>query len=75
MNGELMMSEVDPKEFGAALARIEMMGEEMHKMRESVEKLQRTLDRGQGGLMVLMFAAGAIGSTVVFFIKKILGIQ
>ena len=70
-----MSAEIDPKEFGALQAKMEMMSDEMHKMRQSIESIQRTLDKGQGGLMVIMFAAGSLGSIVVLTLKKILGMH
>ena len=68
------MSEIDLKEFGALQAKMEVMTDEMHKLRDSMQKIQTTLDKGQGGLMVLMFAAGALGSILVLTLKKVLGI-
>jgi hypothetical protein len=69
------MSEIDPKEFGALQAKMEVLTSEIHLLRDSMQKIQTTLDRGQGGLMVLMFAAGSLGSIVVLTLKKILGIS
>lgn len=68
------MSEIDLKEFGALQAKMEVMTDEMHKLRDSMQKIQTTLDKGSGGLMVLMFAAGSLGSILVLTLKKVLGI-
>lgn len=69
-----MMSEIDLKEFGALQAKMEVMTDEMYKLRDSMQKIQTTLDKGSGGLMVLMFAAGSLGSVLVLTLKKVLGI-
>ena len=68
------MSEIDPVEFGALQAKMEIMTDEIHQLRTSLQKIQTTLDKGQGGLMVLMFAAGSLGSVVVLTLKKVLGL-
>jgi hypothetical protein len=68
------MSEIDLKEFGALQAKMEVMTDEMYKLRDSMQKIQTTLDKGSGGLMVLMFAAGSLGSILVLTLKKVLGI-
>jgi hypothetical protein len=68
------MSEIDLKEFGALQAKMEVMTDEMYKLRDSMQKIQTTLDKGSGGLMVLMFAAGSFGSILVLTLKKVLGI-
>jgi len=66
---------VDPQEFGALQARMDIMTSEMHKLRESMEKIQSTLDRGQGGLMVIMFTIGVAASAVTLFIKSLFEIK
>jgi hypothetical protein len=68
------MSTIDPKEFGALQAKMEVLTSEIHMLRESMQKIQTTLDKGSGGLMVLMFAAGSFGSILVLTLKKVLGI-
>jgi prefoldin subunit 5 len=67
------MSDIDPQEFGALQAKIQVLTDEMQMLRESVQRIQTTLDKGQGGLMVLVFAAGSFGSFAVFLVKEILG--
>ena len=70
-----MGTQIDPVEFGELKAKMEIMSDEMHLLRTSIQKIQTTLDKGQGGLMVLMFAAGSLGSILVLTLKKMLGLH
>lgn len=68
-----MAGNIDPIEFGALQAKMEVMTHEMHQLRETIQRIQTTLDRGHGGIMVIMFAVGSLGSFVALYLKKIFG--
>lgn len=67
------MSEIDPKDFGALEADVKNLMREIHLLRQEMAKVNAMINQGKGGIYVLVLAAGAIGSAITFFLKKIFG--
>lgn len=67
------MTDFDPKEFGALQADVKTLTGEIHMLRKEMANVQATLNQGKGGLYILLLAAGAIGSTITMFVKKLFG--
>ena len=67
------MSEIDPQEFGALQADVKTLTQEIHLLRGEMAKVNAMINQGKGGIYVLVLAAGAIGSAITFFLKKIFG--
>lgn len=67
------MSEIDPQEFGALQADVKNLTKEIHLLRQEMAGVNAMINQGKGGLYVALLAAGAIGSGVTLFFKKLFG--
>ena len=67
------MTNIDPKDFGALEADVKNLMREIHLLRQEMAQVNAAINQGKGGMYVLLLAAGAIGSTITFFLKKIFG--
>jgi hypothetical protein len=65
------MNEIDPKEFGALQADVKTLTTEIHLLRQEMSQVNAMINQGKGGLYVIMIAAGAIGSGITLFVKKL----
>ena len=65
------MNEIDPKEFGALQADVKTLTTEIHLLRQEMSQVNAMINKGKGGLYVIMIAAGAIGSGITLFVKKL----
>lgn len=67
------MSEIDPKDFGALEADVKNLMREIHLLRQEMARVNAAINQGKGGLYVMLLMAGAIGSAITLFFKKIFG--
>jgi len=67
------MSEIDPQEFGALQADVRNLTHEIHLLRQEMAQVNASINQGKGGMYVLLLSAGAIGSGVTLFLKKMFG--
>jgi len=67
------MSEIDPQEFGALQADVRNLTHEIHLLRHEMAQVNASINQGKGGMYVLLLAAGAIGSGITLFLKKMFG--
>ena len=67
------MSEIDPQEFGALQADVKNLTKEIHLLRQEMAGVNAMINQGKGGLYVALLAAGAIGSGITLFFKKLFG--
>jgi len=67
------VSEIDPKDFGALEADVRTLTAEVRLLRQEMAAVNAAINQGRGGLWMLMFFAGALGSTLTLAIKKIFG--
>lgn len=67
------MSDIDPQEFGALQADVKNLTKEIHLLRQEMAGVNAMINQGKGGLYVALLAAGAIGSGITLFFKKLLG--
>jgi len=67
------MSNIDPQEFGALQADVKNLTKEIHLLRQEMAGVNAMINQGKGGLYVALLAAGAIGSGITLFFKKLLG--
>jgi hypothetical protein len=67
------MSEIDPQEFGALQADVRNLTHEIHLLRQEMAQVNASINQGKGGMYVLLLAAGAIGSGITLFLKKMFG--
>lgn len=65
--------DIDPKEFGALEADVKNLMREIHLLRQEMAQVNAMINQGKGGIYVLVLAAGAIGSAITMFFKKIFG--
>lgn len=65
--------DIDPKEFGALEADVRTLTAEVRMLRQEMAQVNAALNQGRGGLYVIVLAAGAIGSAVTMFLKKLFG--
>ena len=65
------MSEIDPKDFGALEADVKTLTREIHLLRQEMAQVNAMINQGKGGLYVALLMAGAIGSAITLFVKKI----
>ena len=65
--------DIDPKEFGALEADVRTLTSEVRLLRQEMSQVNAMLNQGKGGLYVIVLAAGAIGSAVTLFLKKLFG--
>lgn len=66
-----MTGQIDPKEFGALQADVKTLTTEIHLLRQEMIGVNAMLNQGKGGLYVLLLTAGAIGSAITLFVKKL----
>ena len=67
------MSEINPQDFGALQADVKNLTHEIHLLRSEMAHVNAMINQGKGGLYILVLSAGAVGSTLTLFIKKLLG--
>lgn len=67
------MSDIDPKDFGALEADVKNLMREIHLLRQEMAQVNAAINQGKGGMYVLLLTAGAIGSGITMFVKKIFG--
>lgn len=67
------MSNIDPQEFGALQADVRTLTNEIHLLRNEMAQVNASINQGKGGLYVLLLTAGAIGSGITLFVKKLFG--
>ena len=67
------MAEIDPKDFGALEADVRTLTAEVRMLRQEMAQINAALNQGKGGLYVALLAAGAIGSGLTMFVKKLFG--
>lgn len=67
------MSDIDPQEFGALQADVKNLTKEIHLLRQEMASVNAMINQGKGGLYVALLAAGAIGSGITLFFKKLFG--
>lgn len=67
------MAEIDPKDFGALEADVRTLTAEVRLLRSEMAQVNAALNQGKGGLYVALLAAGAIGSGLTMFVKKLFG--
>lgn len=67
------MSEVTDKDFGALEAEVKILIQEVHLLRKEMAQVNAVINQGKGGLYVLLLTAGAIGSAITLFLKRIFG--
>jgi len=65
------MSEIDPKDFGALQADVKNLMQEIHLLRQEMARVNAAINQGKGGVYVMLLMAGAIGSAITMFLKKI----
>lgn len=67
------MSEIDPQEFGALQADVRTLTNEIHLLRNEMAQVNASINQGKGGMYVLLLTAGAVGSGITLFVKKMFG--
>ncbi len=67
------MADIDPVEFGALQADVKTLTNEIHLLRKEMADVNALINQGRGGLYVALLAAGAIGSALTMFVKKVFG--
>lgn len=67
------MAEIDPKDFGALEADVRTLTAEVRLLRKEMADVNAMINQGKGGLYVMLLTAGAIGSGITLFFKKIFG--
>jgi len=65
------MSNIDPKDFGALQADVKNLMQEIHLLRQEMARVNAAINQGKGGVYVMLLMAGAIGSAITMFLKKI----
>jgi hypothetical protein len=68
-----MSDEVTGKDIGALEAQVAILVNEVHLLRKEMAQVNAVINQGKGGLYVLLLTAGAIGSGITLFLKKIFG--
>lgn len=68
-----MSENITEKDFGALEAEVKILITEVHLLRKEMAQVNATINQGKGGLYVLLLTAGALGSAVTLFIKKVFG--
>jgi hypothetical protein len=69
----MIMSDINPQEFGALQADVKTLTSEIHLLRKEMADVTAMLNQGKGGLYTIIFAAGALGSVITLSVKKIFG--
>lgn len=67
------MSDVNPQEFGALQADVKTLTAEIHLLRKEMADVTAMLNQGKGGIYMMIFTAGALGSFITIGIKKLFG--
>lgn len=67
------MSDITEKDFGALEAEVKILITEVHLLRKEMAQVNATINQGKGGLYVLLLSAGAIGSAITMFLKRVFG--
>ena len=67
------MAEIDPKDFGALEADVRTLTAEVRMLRQEMAQVNAAINQGKGGLYVMLLTAGAVGSGITLFFKKIFG--
>lgn len=67
------MSDITEKDFGALEAEVKILITEVHLLRKEMAQVNAVINQGKGGLYVLLLTAGAIGSAITLFLKRIFG--
>lgn len=67
------MANIDPQEFGALQAEVKNLTTEIHLLRQEMAHANALINQGKGGLYVLLLTAGAVGSAITLFFKKLVG--
>lgn len=67
------MTEIDPKDFGALEADVKTLTTEVRMLRQEMAQVNAMINQGKGGIYIMVLAAGAIGSSVTLFMKKLFG--
>ena len=68
-----MSDNITGKYFGALEAEVKILINEVHLLRKEMVQVNATINQGKGGLYVLLLSAGALGSAMTLFIKRIFG--
>ena len=69
----VIMSDINPQEFGALQADVKTLTAEIHLLRKEMADVTAMLNQGKGGLYTVIFAAGALGSIITMSVKKLFG--
>jgi len=68
-----MSEHITEKDFGALEAEVKILINEVHLLRKEMQQVNAVINQGKGGLYVLLLTAGAIGSGITLFVKKVFG--
>lgn len=68
-----MSDNITEKDFGALEAEVKILINEVHLLRKEMAQVNAVINQGKGGLYVLLLSAGAIGSAMTLFLKRIFG--
>ncbi len=68
-----MSDNITDKDFGALEAEVKILINEVHLLRKEMAQVNAVINQGKGGLYVLLFSAGAVGSAITLLIKKVFG--
>lgn len=66
-----MSDNITEKDFGALEAEVKILINEVHLLRKEMAQVNAVINQGKGGLYVLLLTAGAIGSAITLFIKRL----
>lgn len=66
-----MSDNITEKDFGALEAEVKILINEVHLLRKEMAQVNAVINQGKGGLYVLLLSAGAIGSAMTLFLKRI----
>lgn len=69
-----MSDNITDKDFGALEAEVKILINEVHLLRKEMAQVNAVINQGKGGLYVLLFSAGAVGSAITLLIKKVFGV-
>jgi|DEB0MinimDraft_3_1074331.scaffolds.fasta_scaffold00210_17 hypothetical protein len=65
---------ISPQEFGALQADVKNLAREISLLRKDMAQVNAVINQSRGGIYVVMFVAGLIGSAITLGIKKLLGL-
>jgi len=65
-----MSDNITEKDFGSLEAEVKIIINEVHLLRKEMAQVNATINQGKGGLYVLLLSAGAIGSAITLFMKR-----